>query len=322
MVEAKTEQEVAARSGLFFRLVDWGMLSLFYLTRFFFLFIPASILNAAFDKMGSLIFYARSGMRERLLGKLSDALPEIEDREELEYIGKHACGSFLRPIYDLNLFARYGDRFMRELNVEGMENLEKAEAADKGVILVGGNLGAASLRLAVLTRLGKSYTALIYKPEDSPLSGYMTAMTSFGADLGHDVDRPVIWAGRDTIPQVYELLQQGGKVAINFDVDGSTVVDFFGYPAAMASGIAHFARKTGAAIVPFAIYRGRDVFGHHLVIHEPIAYEITGDEEHDVESIMSKVMEAGEAMIREAPEQWMSWFGLWQFWAKAAEIEP
>ena len=183
MTETKAEQESATRPRLFFKLVDLGFLSLFYLTRFLFLFVPASLLNAAYDWMGSLIFYVRSGMRERLLGKLSDALPEIGDRRELEFIGKQACGSFLRPIYDLNLFARYGDRFMRELEVEGLENLERAEAAGKGVILLGGHLGAATLRLAVMTRLGKTYTGLMYKPEDSPLSGYLTAMTSFGASL-------------------------------------------------------------------------------------------------------------------------------------------
>lgn len=51
----------------------------------------------------------------------------------------------------------------------------------------------------------------------------------------------------------------------------------------MADGIGHFAMETDAAVVPF-------------------------------------VLLPGERMIRDALEQWESWFGIWHFWDEAAGL--
>ena len=88
----------------------------------------------------------------------------------------------------------------------------------------------------------------------------------------------------------------------------------------MASGAAYFALNTGAAIVPFSLQRGGGVFGHRMKLYEPLDYELNGDRRSDLRSIMTEVTTAGEKIIREAPGQWMSWFGLWQWWDKAAEM--
>ncbi len=49
-----------------------------------------------------------------------------------------------------------------------------------------------------------------------------------------------------------------------------------------------------------------------------IAYELTGDRDSDVQTILREVIKKGEEMIRESPEQWIGWFGL-RGWRKRAE---
>ncbi|MBN2025844.1 MAG: hypothetical protein JW854_03715 [Actinobacteria bacterium] len=313
-------REEMTRSRYFFRLAETFLLSVFHLTDLLFRFLPPRAMDAFFSLLGKLIFYARPGMRRRLIAKIAQAMPEITDERELNRIAKEACTSALRPIYDLFLFGNHGESFMRHLRVEGMENLELAAARGKGVLFLGAHLGAYSVRLPVMAKLGEPYTPVMYHPDDSPVAGYVKAMAIYGSSLGYDaVDNAVIFAGDNTISRIEERLSRGGKVCVNFDVDGEFIVDFFGRPAAMASGIAHFALNTEAAIVPFALLRGDEVFDHHMKIFEPLDYGLSGEPRKDLASIMEKVMDAGQNMIREDPGQWMSWFGIWHWWDKAAQ---
>jgi lauroyl/myristoyl acyltransferase len=91
---------------------------------------------------------------------------------------------------------------------------------------------------------------------------------------------------------------------------GGTVVSFFGRPAAIASGIAHFACDTGAPILPGYLKRLEGPLDNELVYCGEIKYELTGDRDRDVETILREVAKKGEEMIRESPEQWIGWFGL------------
>ncbi|MEW6554309.1 MAG: lysophospholipid acyltransferase family protein [Actinomycetota bacterium] len=312
--------DTTVRSDFFFRAAEFFLLCVFRFTGLLFRYLPPRVIDAVFSALGAMLFHARPGMKRRLLAKLSAALPEITDQRELERIGREVCSSALRPIYDLFLFGTNEEDFMRALRVEGMDNLERAESRGKGVLLLGSHLGAFTLRLAVMMRLGKPYAPVMYNPDSSPVPRYVRTMAEYGSSLGYDpMHNPVIFAGEDTVKRIEEHLSRGGKVSLNFDVDGGFIVDFMGKPAAMASGAAHFALNTGAAIVPFSLQRGDGVFGHRMRIYEPLEYELSGDRASDLETIMAEVVKAGERPIRETPGQWMSWFGLWQWWDKAAE---
>ena len=296
------------------------MLATFHAVRYLARLLPPSMLDALYNGGGALIFYLWPSMRRRLESKISEAMPEIEDRRELSRVGRQACASLLKPSLKLALMKRHGDRFMHELRIEGLENLEKADRRGRGVILVGGHQGANALRIAVMSRIGKAYTPIYLYPLDSPVSRYYTAMVTFGRELGCDPENPVFWTGQDTVNRVREHLRKGKRVGIDFDVAGNRVVELFGRPAALADGIARFACDTGASIVPFALLQEKGALAHRLIFHLPIENESGEGGCGNVEAIMAEVTRAGEAMIREAPGQWMSWFGIRQLWEKAEEL--
>lgn len=313
-----TKREVEASP--FLRAVELSLLAMFHSVRLLSLILPPSVLDALYGLSGALVYYAWPSMRRRLESKISQAMPEISDRRELARIGRQACSALLKPPLKLMLMWRHGERFMHELRVEGMENLEKADATGRGVILVGGHQGANALRIAVMSRLGKTYTPVYLYPFDSPVSRYYMAMVTFGQGLGCDPENPVFWTGRDTVNRVREHLRKGKRVGIDFDVDGNCIVDLFGRPAALTDGIARFACDTGASIVPFLLLQGKGAITHRLIFYPPIEYSLSEDRHGDVAAVMGEVARVGEVMIREAPEQWMSWFGIKQLWDRAEEL--
>lgn len=303
-----------ADTGFFLKAVEFTLLLLFYLNRLLSLLLPAGLMKALYFSTGYLSYYGLPPMRRRLDGKIRAAMPEVGGPREISRIGRRTCCALLMPSLEMLMLKRYPDNYMRGLQVQGMEHLEQADAAGRGVILVGIHQGANATRIAVMFRLGKVYTPIFLYPGDSPVARYYTALALFGQELGCDAECPVFWTGQDTVHRVREHLEQGKRVGIDIDVPGRCVVDFFGRSAALADGIARFAIDTGAAIVPLQLLQGKGPLEHRLIIHPAIATASSGDREADIRAIMGEVAAAAEGMIRDAPGQWMSWFGIRGLW--------
>ncbi len=302
-------------------LLEGTFMALAYTTRFLSFILPPSLLYLIPRGMGAVFFYARPGMRRRLEEKISDAMPEVEDPRELSCIGRQACGSMFMPIFDVFTLARHGDRYMHELKVIGMENLEKAEALGKGIILTGAHIGALAIAHAVMARLGKPYTPIAFNPDDTVMPRYIEFLEFYGGFLGCDVEEPIFFVGEENIiPRVRQHLARGKRIGVNFDVDGSSTIEFFGQPAALTSGLAHFSFDSGAPVVVVALLRGKRPLENRMVILEPIYCDPAAERKTEVARIMREVTRRGEQLIRMAPGQWMSWFGLWQWWDTAREI--
>jgi lauroyl/myristoyl acyltransferase len=218
---------------------------------------------------------------------------------------------------DLALFRLYSTRMMRLLEVEGLENFDRADRMGRGMILVGTHLGAFVIRLAVMTRLRRPYTPVMLHPEDSTVGGYVKTLALHGKELGCDPSTPVLWARRGVMGAIKEQLSRGKRVYIAIDVGGKRVVKFLGRPTALADGIGRLALDTGAPVVPFTLLRGSEPLSLRLSVRPPLRFSLGGNREEDVQSIMTEVAAAGERMILEAPGQWMGWFGLAHWWKEA-----
>jgi lauroyl/myristoyl acyltransferase len=314
--ELKTE-----KTNAFFTFADIALTFLYNLTKLLTYVVPPQLPYLMLKGLGYLIFYSRPGMRRRLTAKISEALPEITDRRELDRIGREVCGSFFLAMLDFATLGRHGDRILRELKIEGMENLENAKSSTEGgVILTGVHIGWIAVIHAFAWRLGIGYTPIVFNPKDTSLPHYVGSMELDGFFLGSDPEAPAFFAGADTSRKVKEHIRKGKSVGLAFDVDGNSVVDFFGRPAALASGVAHFAYDTGAPIVPFALFRGTNVFENRLAFYPPIFPDPEAERKGELKRLLQEVVKAGEKTIREEPSQWMSWFGLWQWWDKAQKI--
>jgi lauroyl/myristoyl acyltransferase len=285
--------------------------------------LPARFLYGIYRGVGYALYYARPRMRRDLLQKISDAMPEVTESRELARIGRGVCASTILPVVDGVLYTRFWDRFMRGIRVEGRENLERAEAMGEGLLVMTPHLSATVAPLhAIMARWDMPYTIIAWHPDTLPVPRYANKMSELMQNLGCDPELPVIFAGPgyDVIGPVRERLAKNRRVGMTIDVPGKCIVPLFGRPAALADGIAHFSYDSGAPILPMSMHRTARLFERRLVIQEPITSPASGDRKKDIQAMMEQVWAAGERQIRQAPEEWMSWFGMWHWWELAKEL--
>ncbi|MDY6794807.1 MAG: lysophospholipid acyltransferase family protein [Actinomycetota bacterium] len=314
------ENDNKDRSKLLFTIADYAFLFIFHLTRLMARILPASAMYLLANAFGYLLYYGRPFMHQRLLAKISESLPEISDQHEIALIGREACCSFFRPIIELFLFKKYEDRCMKNLQIEGMEFLDQAESESdgRGILMLLSHVGNFGLFPPIMARLDRPCPFITFSPLDTPVPRYTMAMGLLLWSLDCGPDPPGFF--KDTIKQVRQHLNQGKRIGIGFDVEGNYVVEFMGKPAALASGIAHFAVDTGAPIVPAVLLRRAKPLMYTLKFYKPLTYDLTGDRKKDIGIIMREVIKAGERKIREAPDQYLNWFGLWHWWDKAKQL--
>ena len=115
----------------------------------------------------------------------------------------------------------------------------------------------------------------------------------------------VIPLGEGAGTAVIEAVRRGDVVTLvsDRDIEGNGVeVEFFGEVTTLPAGPAVLALRTGAPLLPAAIYfRDR---GHHAVIRAPIPVERRGRFREDVVRITQAVASELEVLIRAEPEQW------------------
>ena len=282
--------------------------------------MPPAVLVAIANGVGYGLYYLRRGRREYLLETMAEVLSDIKDERELKRVARKASGATIRAMLDIVLLERHVDRIMDRLVLDHkiIERYDEDRAAGGGIILFSLHLGAIGINPCFGTLIGRGYTPIITNPERTPIPRYLTAVMEVGKNVASDPDNPVFWAGQDSIGRVREHLARGGGVAITFDVGGSTVMDFFGRPAAIASGVAQFACDSKAPIIAGFYKRGKGPLDYQLIGIPDMPYALTGDRDEDIKAILAQTIEVGEKMIRMAPEQWIGWLSL-RNWRKRAQ---
>ncbi|MCS6801232.1 MAG: lysophospholipid acyltransferase family protein [Chloroflexota bacterium] len=109
-----------------------------------------------------------------------------------------------------------------------------------------------------------------------------------------------------------KALRAGEMAGILIDVpapDG-VPVRLFGKTAYLPAGPATIALRTGARVVPTAVFRRPDN-RFELLVDESFCYAPRGDREHDIRSLTQAMASALEALVRRQPEQWYIFRELW-----------
>lgn len=185
------------------------------------------------------------------------------------------------------------------MRAEGLEHLQAGVDAGKGVVLALPHLGGWDFGGAWFGSHGYKATVVVEPLEPRELFEWFARFRErFGLT--------VVPLGPEAGTAVLQTLKAGGIVGLVCDRDlpGTGVaVEFFGERTTLPSGPATLALRTGAALLPTAVYfEGRH--GHRGVIRPPIACERTGSFREDVARVTQALAHELEAFIRAAPEQW------------------
>ncbi|MGH9017878.1 MAG: phosphatidylinositol mannoside acyltransferase [Acidimicrobiales bacterium] len=263
--------------------------------------LPERVADAAAASVGlgltavrqeSRAYYARH-IRRVLGPELSDA--DVRDwtrRAFVHYARYWMEGSRLPAVDAGTVSAR--------MRVEsGYEHLVAGMKAGRGVIMALPHLGRWEWGGAWLTLQGYPMTAVAEPVEPPELYDWFVSQREA---LG----LRIVQLGSDSGGVLLRTLRAGGLVGLLCDRDlvGNGVeVEFFGERTTLPGGPATLALRTGAALVPTAVYGGPGRL-HTAVILPPVAAERTGRLRADVERVTQEVAYGLETLIRRAPDQW------------------
>lgn len=179
--------------------------------------------------------------------------------------------------------------------IQGIENLQKAKAEGKGVLMLSAHF--TSLEIGGRLLVGDVPFGVMYRKHKNPVIEAM---------IGGSRDRITeIAISRDNVRALIRRLRSGGIVWYAPDQNSQRktglFIDFFGFPASTSSATARLAKMTGAAVVPFKSVRRDDDSGYDLRIEPALTDYPCGDLEQDTQRVNDVI----ETWVRETPEQYL-----------------
>jgi KDO2-lipid IV(A) lauroyltransferase len=214
-------------------------------------------------------------------------------RESFQSYARYWVESLRLPSLDERTIA---DR----LEILGYRHVSDALDEGNGVILALPHLGGWEWAGRWLTGQGHKVTVVVEEIEPPELFEWFTALR---AELG----MTVVPLGPDAGKAILRAVNQNDIVCLLSDRDiggGGVDVEFFGEQTTLPGGPATLAIRTGAPLLPVAVYFTARANGHLGVVRPPIPAERRGRLREDVTRITQYLAHELEHLIRRAPEQW------------------
>ena len=238
----------------------------------------------------------RVGMRN-----LEMALPSL-DVAERKRILRGVYRHLGWQLVEFCRMTRYTPENSRDwMSVEGLEHYLAAQAKGKGVLVITGHLGAWELSSFYHSMMDHPMGMIIRRLDNRRLDAFVNGIRCMhGNYVLHkdDFGRGLLMA-----------MRRGGTVGILMDTNMTPpqgeFVRFFGIEACTATGLAHIARKTGAAVLPgFMLWepaQKRYVLHFGPEVQIPHTSNVSADILEGTQLCTSVI----ESWIRRYPDQWL-----------------
>lgn len=247
--------------------------------------------------VGALAMRRERKMVERHQRRVSPQLTSLQMQRRVN----EAFQSYLR--YYLETF-RISTLSNAEIDagfsVEGYSHIETALAGGKGVILALPHVGGWEWAGRWLAQRGLQVSAVVEKLESKEaFDAFLDVRRALGVNVIPLDDKAGI--------AVQDALRNQHVVCLMSDRDiqrNGVEVTFFGEKTTIPAGPAFFSLRTGAPLIPTAVYFTRRVDGHHTIVRPPIALPERGSLRSDIAELSQLLVHELEILIRRAPEQW------------------
>ncbi len=276
-------------------------------------FIPAWLLLKLLGRLprGSAVFVGRLIARAvyhlhgrlRRVGyrNLALAIPELATADR-HAIVKRVFRNLGRLLGEFSQFPKLTRQNITKLvEYDGFENYKRASDRGRGVLMLTGHVGAWELCAFAQGVYGHPLSFLV-RPLDNPL-------------LDRMVNRYRELSGNRTIDKnkavrpVLEILRRGQDVGLLIDVntlpDQGVFCDFFRIPACSSTGLAVFALRADAPVVPGFLIWDERLRKHRLRFGPEIPLIRTGDFKEEVMLNTARFTKVIEEYARRYPDQWL-----------------
>jgi KDO2-lipid IV(A) lauroyltransferase len=274
---------------------------------------PRRWLVLAGTSLGTMFYRLDRRRRDTAVANVRAAFPVRTD-DECRAIVRGAFANLGRHVIDLLRFDTMSVEQMMDLvELEGVEHVEQALAAGRGVMFFTGHFGFWELQV------------MVHAARFEPI--LMVARTLNNPLLEAMIERMRSRVGTRVIPRqgaVRGLLrgllrhQSVGMMIDQHMQDRSAVtVEFFGRPAATTSAIAALALRTGVPVIP--VFGLPLPGGRYRMIYETPVELPDRDSPDAVQALTQRCTDVLETYVRRYPELWLWMHRRWRVATTAGE---
>ncbi len=256
----------------------------------------ASSLGGALGRLG----YSPFGVRRRVVERqIAAAFPEWS-ADRVAQVARGSYDHLGRLAVETALMPSLGKKGILDLvsRTTGWELVERAIAAQRGVLLIAGHFGNWEVSGAYIAARGVPVDVIVRRMSNPIFDRYLNQTR---VDLGMTVVYDA-----DAVRRTTRSLKEGRAIGFLADQGvlnlASTHVPFFGRPAKTPRGPAVFTLRYHAPTLFVAAVREPD--GRFHLSFENVPYEETGDRERDVDGIVASYTRILEGLVRKTPEQY------------------
>lgn len=262
--------------------------------------MPEPVARAGALAIGLALHRCLAGRRAIVARHLRRVLGPDVSEAEIDRLVRSTFASYARYwMESCRLPGTVGPWVDERMTSTGVEQFDKARSEGRGVILALPHLGGWDHGGAWVAWLGHPLTAVVEAVEPPELFEWI-------AGLRRAVGIDIIPLGRGAGTALLQKLRAAEIVALVCDRDiggGGVEVEFFGERTTLPGGPATLALRTGAHLLPTAVYF-EGPKGHYSLVGQPLVVERTGRLRDDVARVTQDLAYALEDLIRRAPDQW------------------
>lgn len=277
---------------------SWGMLAALGLLWITSKSLPYRAQLALGSRLGWIIERAAYARRHAAEVNLALCFPDWSPTRRAELVRRHFEALGMTP-FELAAAWWGSERLHRRLlHLEGLEHIDEARRAGRGVLLVTCHTTCHELCACLIAPRLPLPPYAVYKPFKNPaLQRVAHRARKRYAPLAH----------RNHLRAAVRHLRAGGLVWYAPDQSegrpGGVQVPFFGEPKLVHTAPARLAGATGAAVIPLHTARLPRGEGYRVIVRPPLEGFPSGDDEADARRIVRMV----EEQVDLAPEQY-SWY--------------
>ena len=257
--------------------------------------LPFPVLMTIGRYIGLLSFYLAPSRRRVCEVNLRLCFPNMPDAEQRQLLRRNFISYGIALMEVAMAWYSRPQKYRERVQVSGLDNLQRAQAEGRGVLLVGAHL--TTLEVAGFLSSLFCRMDISYRPNRNPL---FEALMVNGRRRNYSRLIP-----RGDVRIAVRSLKAGRILWYGPDQDygpkHSVFVPFFGVPTATITATARFARVNNSPVIFFTHYRNSDDSGYHLHFSPPLQDYPSGDDKRDARRINELI----ESAVHKCPEQYM-----------------
>jgi Kdo2-lipid IVA lauroyltransferase/acyltransferase len=270
--------------------------------------LPWSIAYGVGSGLGDILYFLIKPRKKLVLDNLELAWPGKFTVREKEVIVHKIYRNFGRTLVEFAKIIHWKKDIVGDkVKIEGLDNIDKAKAKGKGVVLFTGHIGNWHVMGRVLSLSGYSVSNVIKRQKNPWVAGWIL-------DQVKRAGMKSILQNANSPREIIRALRNNEIVEFLGDLHAGNegiFVNFLGRPASVYMGPVVLAMRTGSPIV-VAVDVRLDDNTHQVFIEEPIYLPTGKAEENEVEKYLSLVTGRLEKYIIRYPDQWFWLHNRWK----------